>query len=40
MTQTHCDTHTCLIMIVRYPKGAEVMEWIAAVIWKVLASVA
>lgn len=39
VAQTHCDTHACLVMTLRYPNGTETMELIAAAIWKVMENV-
>lgn len=36
VAQQHCDTHTCLVMMLRYPNGPEIMEMTAAAIWKVM----
>ena len=39
VAQKHCDTHTCLVMTLRYPNSAETMELIAAAVWKVMENV-
>ena len=37
--QKHCDTHACLVMMLRYPNGPEIMELTAAAIWKVMENI-
>ena len=39
VAQKHCDSHTCLVMPLRYPNGPEVMELLAEGIRKVMGQV-
>ncbi|MBX3010188.1 MAG: DegT/DnrJ/EryC1/StrS family aminotransferase [Caldilineaceae bacterium] len=36
VAQQHSDSHTCLVMMLRYPNAPEIMELTAAAIWKVM----
>ena len=39
VAQKHCDTHTCLVMSIRYPNGPDVIELIGEGIRKVMGAV-